>query len=758
MTVLTVETTMLYCPKCQQTYEDGVQRFCLKDGGRLLRAASSGKSVNPTGGVFTKVINLKNREQADEFATAPKFSEVAFRPPAGKIFKSEAELEAESDGKSETEIRRLPLIKIQTEINFEPSAAEVTPHVGNRQINSAHQSAVMRENSTVFAGKIVKDRFRIMKKIGADEDAIDFLAEDETSAGKKVVVRVLSGDETKDSFADKIFGAELLALSHVAHPNVAAVFDAGELSEGKSFVVTEFIEGKSVKDYLQGTESLTVLQIARAVRQASYALSEIHQNGVLHRNLKPEHLVLTVNETGAEQVKLINFGTAAGKLHEKNLPYKAPEQVEGKLANFASDEFALAVIAYEMLTGRLPFEATRIGDLLKQQREGLSVPASRLRSDLSPSVDAILEKALAFNAADRFPKARDFGDALFNAVSVGKSAARAESDSYEPAATVAETVILAPVSPLPANVQTTAPTVDQNDLKTKTVKATEDLAREKRSPELASEPNARRALFAFLGLLIIIGGLFVIWHYFINRADNADFSASTPLENVVAQESANENSTVANFHLNPSPPSPPEEIESAPLPRTISPPPDTVYFQNNKENLQGEAAKNFLGFSLYYPNDWKRNEAKNNFLDVSKTSGNGFPVEQMLVSFYDSRGTYRLDKENFAKIVEKSNNDLRKALQGNYKIISQGETKIQNGRWQAFEVKFESSGTARGGEKIALWGRRLWIPAQIAGLKNGYVITMLATSLAGDIRSVEDVGVRGELSDVLETFEPLPNF
>ena len=131
------------------------------------------------------------------------------------------------------------------------------------------------------------------------------------------------------------------------------------------------------------------------------------------------------------------------------------------------------------------------------------------------------------------------------------------------------------------------------------------------------------------------------------------------------------------------------------------------------------------------------------------------PVEQLLVSYYDSRGTFQSDRELFPKLLEKSNGDLKKAL-GNYQSVSQGETSIQSNRWQAFESKFTSTGTAPNGEKITLWGRRLWIPTQRAGLKNGYVITMLATSLSPDVKSVEDVGVKGELSGILETFEPKP--
>jgi hypothetical protein len=91
MVFTTIKNTMLYCPKCQETYQDGVQRFCLKDGSRLLPAPASGKSANPSGGVFTNVVKRKNQDEDDEFASAPRFSQIAFRPPPGKIFKSEPE-------------------------------------------------------------------------------------------------------------------------------------------------------------------------------------------------------------------------------------------------------------------------------------------------------------------------------------------------------------------------------------------------------------------------------------------------------------------------------------------------------------------------------------------------------------------------------------------------------------------------------------------------------------------------------------------
>ncbi len=805
---------MLYCPKCQQTYEDGVQRFCLNDGGRLLPAPSSGKSVNQSGGVFSNVINQKNSEELDEFANVPRFSQVAFRPPPGKIFKAEPELEITPPIQSKKKIARFdendleleleplkseleplnatapkpesePFLELEPESETKATdAAEVennlelpaakpprlinpneiatgTALLGDRKINPAGRSAVTWENPEVLHGQAIKGRYQISEQIGADDSAIDYLAEDKIVAGKKVVVRVLMDDDAEDSFSSKIFAEERVSLSHVSHPNIISVIDSGELLEGKPFVITEYVKGESVKDRLQRKGSFDTVRTARIIRQASYALSEVHQSGILHRNLKPENIILTVNEVGAEQIKLTNFGAAKGKLNEKNLPYKSPEQVEGKLANFASDEFALAVIAYQMLTNRLPFNATKIGGLLKEQREGLIVRAATLHDNLPPLVDEILAKALSFNPSERYPKVRDFGDALFNAVTTKLSSTEPNEFKSE------ESPIPAPSAPLTSKSRQktvskaiaaektgiSAPPAASVDAPPESVKATEDLAWEKRSSDTPAASSGSRTAFALLGLAVLSAGLLAVWLYFFNRQSDPNTGAPTPVQSVEPLNRTVNDMPAANFN-NPAPT--PEEIESFPMLRTISQPPNTIYFQNSKEDLAGEAARNFLGFSLYYPQNWTRKDAKNNFLDVSSTDGKGLPIEQMLISFYDSKGTFKADRENFPKLLEKSNSDLTKALQGNYNLISQGETKIQNGRWQAFEVKFESLGTAASGEKVTLWGRRLWIPAQLAGLKNGYVITMLATSLSKEVKSVEEVGVKGELSNILETFEPNP--
>ena len=602
----------------------------------------------------------------------------------------------------------------------------------------------------------VKNRYRLAEQISEDENSTSFLAADTIADGEKVVVKFLKDIDAEDSFNNQIYAEERDSLARITHPNIVSVIDSGESADGKPFIVTEFIEGKTVKDYLAASGQFNALRTARIVRQASDALGETHRSGVLHRNLKPEDIILTVDENGAERVKLTNFGAAKEKLNEENLLYKSPEQVEGKIASVASDNYSLAVIAYQMLTNRLPFNASSVGDLLKSQREGLRIRPSDVRFDLPAPVDGIFKKALAFNSFDRYRRTPDFGDALFSEIAAAplevenETAAALLTDPPNKTSTIVPAAeIYTPTVRIVDKLEEAAVNAPLESR----VKATENSAWEKRSPELPKEPRRNSHTPAIFGVAVLVAALLGVWYYFINRP-NEVFAPPTSSETVnqTSLPSAAAPPSAANTDITPTP----AEIETPPIARSIKQPPASVYFQNSKESLKGDKMKNFLGFSLYYPQDWTVAATGNNFLDAGRKAPDGFPIEQILISYYDSKGTFKADAEIFSVEVRKTNETLKKIIP-DYKLVAEGQKTVNNG-WQAYEVKFEGRSKTAGGEEITIWGKRLFIPTALRGMKNGYVITMLATSLSKDVQSVEDVGVKGELSSVLETFEPNQNF
>ena len=801
MIALTGKTTMLYCPKCRRTYEDGTQRFCDNDGGRLLPASSGQANDSKSGGVFTNLLgkNPPPDEADDKLASRSRFvplnktedpdKKLTSFPSAGRLFQSEQFLKPKTENPDDSDDSILELEPLPRRedgvLEFEPilqdeeeTAAEEkreeapkplprlvkpseiasgTADVGNRRTNPLGREALSWENPEALVGQTVKGRYQIVEEIDADDDdSLIYMAEDKIVAGKRVVVRVFMDDYAgADEAEEKIFAEERVSLSHLKHPNIAGVFDSGELQEGNTFIVSEFVEGQSLADILQHTGQFNALRTARIIRQTSYALSEAHQNGILHRNLKPENIILTVSDAGIEQVKLMNFGVSHGEITDSNLLYKAPEEIEKGISTYASDIYALGVIAYQMLTARLPFTAATKSALVKAQRQGLNLPPTNLRLDIEPLADRILEKALSFNPAERYPKARDFGDAFFNALTTVAPWTKDEEIEIEAIEEESETerefIIVQPIgkTDFPAEASTVdadihiSPSAGRPASEPAEIKATEDLAWEKRSPEPPQVGNTRQWVLAVSGLIVLILVFWGVSRFLLNRSAQPE----------IVQNSSNQNENIppetAPRYLRPT-----IDGDLAPKARVQTTPPGTERFQNNRENLKGDLAKNFLGFEIFYPQNWTKTPTETNFLDVSKRTPDGFPIEQLIITRYQSVGTMTLDRPNFPKLVEKSNQDLKKSLGESFRVVSEGESTIQNGRWKVYEVKFQCSGKNEKGEDMTLWGRRLWLPLQNAGTQNGFVITLLATSLSDSVKSVEDVGVQGELANVLETFEP----
>ncbi len=789
---------MLYCPKCQHTYETGSQRFCSNDGVRLLLAPSPGRVGTQTGGVFSSLLGRteSNTESNTNTTPMPKFVQFEqpkqpsipefIQPEITKDFKKEPVFEPEAEDLLELEDKDLsketPSAKPQARIIRPSEIPSGTADVGDRKVNPTGRLALAWEQPKLLLGQMVKGRYYVVEMLGRDEVSISYLAEDKIVPNKRAFVRVFMDEDTGDSLSNKIFAEERVSLSHINHPNIASVIDSGELPEGKPFIISEYVDGKTVRDMLDRTGQFNALRTGRIIRQASYALSEAHQNGILHRNLKPENIFLTISENGAEQVKLTNFGVLYDKINEGNIGYKSPEQIEGKLSNYASDIYSLGVIAYQMLTNRMPYNTSAGGALLKAQRGGLTLVPTNFRLDVSPLVDDILEKALSFNPSDRYPKARDFGDAFFNALSTvspwEKAAEKPETAKkieILPAVSEPEEEVLE-LEPLISNFESeeaepdlTAETeLEQPDLlsedspveteepaaitQAEPLKETEGLPWEKRSPDAAkmASPNWLLFLISALGLVVFLG----VWYYFLNRPNVPVFVQPPAATNQNAVNPAQDTNTLLPNAVTTQV----KDIEVPPIPRDVPQPPDTVYFENSKQNLQGDLAKNFLGFSLYYPKDWVKSASQNNYLDISKNTPDGQLIKKVVITRYASKGTFNEDLkafEGFKTLKVKSDNDLSQILE-NYSVMFDGVTWIQDERWKTYEVRFMGGTPGSDGNKIIIRGRRFWIPLQRPG-KGGFVITMLATSLADGVFSVDDVVKDGELSQILETFEPVTN-
>jgi serine/threonine protein kinase len=766
MAVATVERKMLYCPKCNATYQDGTQRFCSNDGSRLV-SGSTAKSTANSQGVFTSLLGRAASNSENDERIIAKTARPENKPPVfqtaftAKVFKGE---DLSLPAKDTNTIAEKPIQTIQTPIQTAPPVVRLikpneiasgTAEIGDRKTNPTGRLALTWENPKVLLGQTIKGRYYVIEKLDQDDSSIVYLAEDKIIADKQVVVRVLM-EEKNDAFLSKIFSEERVSLSHLNHPSVVGVLDSGELLEGLPFIVSESVDGFSLKEKLSKLEQFNPLRTARIVRQASYALSEVHQNGILHRSLKPSSIFLTVSEVGTEQVKVADFVVSNGakKQNMESVKYLSPEQIEGKMPNFASDIYSLAVIAYQMLTGAMPFDFASADQLLKAQRDGLYILPSKLRKEISPSVDEVFIKALAYHPTERYPKARDFGDALFSALSLSVNPENAveipgvelkeENKLHLPSTSILKPVSLENKTLEEANqikIEAKKEEIKSETEVTKIAAPTGELAWEKRSPEPVQTVSPLWVLLGLIGIIALGFLAYQSWNYFKNRETPAEIIVANPTPATPASETP----------VTPISP----EIESPPLPRSVKQPENSEFFENSKaeQKAKTELLKNYRGFKLYYPQGWVKNDTRTNFLDVSKLAENGTLMERWVITPYTSTGLFSKDKELFPKLVEKSNKDIASSLK-DYKVLAQGEAKIQQGRWNVYEVKFQGTAFDSQRNPITVWGRRFWLPTQNPTMRNGFVITMLATSLSPEITGVDDVGNKGELPMILENFEP----
>src|SRR3954447_8263392 len=261
------------------------------------------------------------------------------------------------------------------------------------------------------------DRYRVVCHLASGGMAAVWEAHDEL-LDRDVAVKILAPHLGEDERARRRFQREARAAAGLSsHPHVVTIYDVGEHA-GRVFMVMEIMRGGTVGDRLRSGREITHATVLRWLREAAGALDTAHDAGVVHRDIKPGNLLLD----GHDRLAVADFGiarlawedqlTATGQVLG-TAAYLSPEQAMGEPATAASDRYALAVVAYELLTGTRPFEAEHFAAQARAHVEDTVPPASsRAVVPLSKAVDATLEKGLAKDPRDRWRGAAEFVDAL----------------------------------------------------------------------------------------------------------------------------------------------------------------------------------------------------------------------------------------------------------------------------------------------------------------------------------------------------------
>lgn len=268
-------------------------------------------------------------------------------------------------------------------------------------------------------GQVLADRYKIIEEVGIGGMAIVYKAED-LLLRREVAIKVLKDQYSEDSeFSDK-FEIEAQSAASLTYPNIVSIYDVGSEKIGNrnvQYIVMELIKGKTLKEIIVDKGHLSNEEAVDYSKQIAEALKAAHKNNIIHRDIKPQNIMVT--EEG--MAKVTDFGIARistsatitytssilGTVH-----YISPEQAKGKFIDYKSDLYSLGIVMYEMVTGRVPFDAENsVGIALKHIQDEVMAP-KKINPDVSDKLNDIILKCLEKNPADRYLSAQDLIDDL----------------------------------------------------------------------------------------------------------------------------------------------------------------------------------------------------------------------------------------------------------------------------------------------------------------------------------------------------------
>jgi beta-lactam-binding protein with PASTA domain/predicted Ser/Thr protein kinase len=265
-------------------------------------------------------------------------------------------------------------------------------------------------------GSVLSGRYRIEARIGAGGMAEVYRGIDPV-LNRTVAIKVLLPQFARDTSFVERFRREAQAAARLNHPNIVGVFDTGS-DDGTQFIVMEFIEGRTLADFLAAGRKPGPVQAAEVAQRICSALAAAHSQGVIHRDIKPGNVMVTRDGT----VKVMDFGIARMTTGVETAPqtsavlgtasYLSPEQAQGGPVDARTDIYSLGVVLYELLVGRPPFTGdSPVAVAFKQVNEA-PIPPSQLNPDVPPRLDAVVMRALSKNPANRYQTALEFSEDL----------------------------------------------------------------------------------------------------------------------------------------------------------------------------------------------------------------------------------------------------------------------------------------------------------------------------------------------------------
>jgi eukaryotic-like serine/threonine-protein kinase len=370
------------CPSCLTTYADDA-RFCPRDGTRLeIVAHPSGRPVTPP------------------FIPPPPPS----APPP-----SHARV-------------------------FQPLGSEY--RATSQRTGPPGAPAAKTLDYSKLVGETLDARYVVTRKIGEGGMSFVYLADD-LLRKEPVAIKILSPLLSQDRTAMARLRREAELGGKLVHPNVCHIIRLGETMNGLVYVVMPFVEGELLCDVTNRAQQLSLALTVRYITDIAAGLQVAHELGIVHRDLKPENIMISRGPDGSERAIVMDFGLAKERQMSAEIKkltatgivlgtpeFMSPEQLRGKPLDARTDVYSLGLMAYEMLTGKLPFPGRTQQEIMiaRLKSEPTPIRAARPDLDFPVAVEKVMLTSMAREPADRFQSAPEFAAALADAAKAGGAA------------------------------------------------------------------------------------------------------------------------------------------------------------------------------------------------------------------------------------------------------------------------------------------------------------------------------------------------
>lgn len=298
---------------------------------------------------------------------------------------------------------------------------------GSTQIRQAVKPAATgADPAKTLRNQTLDQRYQVVRKLGEGGMSFVYEAKD-ISTGEVVAVKIMTPKLAQDKTAAERLRREAGLAMRLDHPNICRIMRLGETGEGLIYLVMPLLKGELLSDKEVREGPIPVDVGVPLMKQVCDALDFAHQQQIVHRDLKPENIFVCPDSDGKLKAVVTDFGLAKERRAEPGMAkltatgiilgtpeFMSPEQIRGKPLDGRSDIYALGLVAFEMFTGRLPFEGKSAQDMMIARLRGQPMPLRKARADLqfSPEFEKALMKAIEADPGDRYQSAKELGDAL----------------------------------------------------------------------------------------------------------------------------------------------------------------------------------------------------------------------------------------------------------------------------------------------------------------------------------------------------------